>query len=114
MEASLRSDRSIGPEICFFEPLHTWVVHPHEPWAFGAFGLAALAILGAIESMRRAKAKLAESRDLLATTFSSIGDGVIVIDDPGRVTSMNLVAERLTGWKSAEAVGQPLPQSFAS
>jgi len=65
----------------FFEPLHTWVVYPHERWAFGAFGLAALAILGAIESMHRAKAKLAESRDLLATTFSSIGDGVIVTDD---------------------------------
>jgi PAS domain S-box-containing protein len=96
----------------FFEPLHTWVVHPRERWAFGAFGLAAFAILGAIESMHRAKAKLAASRDLLATTFSSIGDGVIVTDDRGRVTSLNSVAERLTGWKSAEAVGQPLSSVF--
>src|SRR4029079_18418735 len=31
----------------FFEPLHTWVVHPRERWAFGAFTLAAFAILGA-------------------------------------------------------------------
>src|ERR1044071_1634483 len=43
-----------------------------------------------------------------ATTLKSIGDAVIVTDTEGRVTFMNPMAETLTGWKSGDAVGQPL------
>ncbi len=40
-------------------------------------------------------------------TLNSIGDAVISTDVTGNVLYMNLVAERLTGWASAEALGQP-------
>ena len=52
-------------------------------------------------------------KELLAVTLASIGDGVIVTDDQGQVTFINGEAERLTGWKCADAAGQPLPRVFA-
>ena len=43
---------------------------------------------------------------------ASIGDAVLVTDAEGRVTSLNPVAEALTGWSTPEAAGQPLPSVF--
>ena len=45
-------------------------------------------------------------------TLDSIGDGVIATDTYGRVTFINHVAESLTGWTSADAVGAPLAEVF--
>ena len=41
----------------------------------------------------------------LATTLNSIGDAVIATDLMGRITRLNPVAEQLTGWDRASAVG---------
>ena len=41
----------------------------------------------------------------LRTILTSIGDAVLVTDKQGRVTLLNPVAEQLTGWTTAEAVG---------
>jgi len=48
----------------------------------------------------------------LRTTLHSIGDGVIVTDADGLVSLLNPVAERLTGWSTAEATGTPLTDVF--
>jgi PAS domain S-box-containing protein len=56
--------------------------------------------------------ELAKERDRLAVTLRSIGDGVIVTDAEGCVTMMNSVAESLTGWREAEAVGRPEGEVF--
>ncbi len=53
-----------------------------------------------------------EERERLRVTLNSIGDGVIATDAEGRVTLLNPVAEALTGWESAKATGQPLPNVF--
>jgi diguanylate cyclase (GGDEF)-like protein/PAS domain S-box-containing protein len=45
-------------------------------------------------------------------TLNSIADAVLSTDLSGNVTYLNLVAERLTGWSSAEAVGRPLAEVF--
>lgn len=55
---------------------------------------------------------LAEEQERLRITLSSIGDAVIVTDVQGRVTFLNGVAEALTGWPLAEAIGRPLPAIF--
>jgi PAS domain S-box-containing protein len=51
-------------------------------------------------------------RDSLQTTLHSIGDAVIVCDSSGHITLMNPTAEELTGWKNAEAIGEPLERVF--
>ena len=56
--------------------------------------------------------KLKESAQWFATTLRAIGDGVITTDSLGVVTFMNPVAESLTGWKEAEALGKTLTEVF--
>ncbi len=51
-------------------------------------------------------------KDLLAVTLGSIGDAVIVSDPQARITYMNEVAEKLTGWKLAEAQGKACAAVF--
>lgn len=65
-----------------------------------------------IVKLRIANAETGASRDLLQTTLASIGDAVIATDAVGNVTFMNAVAETLTGWKQADATGQPLDKVF--
>jgi len=65
--------------------------------------------ISAIVSAREA---LLHERELLATTLASIGDAVIVTDASGKVTFLNQVAQRLTGWAADEAAGQPLHAVF--
>ncbi|MFG6447512.1 EAL domain-containing protein [Roseateles sp. BYS180W] len=57
-------------------------------------------------------AELAEQHELLRVTLRSIGDGVITTDAHGCVQWLNPVAERLTGWRCADATGQPVAQVF--
>ena len=64
------------------------------------------------EAMRRAQARAHTRGEMMRVTLSSIGDGVIVTDTHGRVTSLNAVAEALTGWTTHDAMSRPLDQVF--
>ena len=61
---------------------------------------------------RRMQDALAVERERLAVTLQSIGDAVIATDTEGRVTTLNRVAEQLTGWSQAEASGRPIGEVF--
>jgi PAS domain S-box-containing protein len=61
---------------------------------------------------QRAERDLREQAELTRTTLASIGDAVIATDLEARVSSMNSVAESLTGWGAAEATGHPLDEIF--
>ena len=61
---------------------------------------------------RRAEEALRKQSEWLRITLASIGDAVISTDAEGRVTFMNAVAEALTGWPQADALGRPLPDVF--
>jgi PAS domain S-box-containing protein len=61
---------------------------------------------------RRAEEELRQHSEWLRTTLASIADGVITTDADGRVTFMNAVAEALTDWSLADALGQFLPDVF--
>lgn len=57
---------------------------------------------------------LQEQTSKMSVTLSSIGDGVITTDTDRKVTWINDVAERLTGWSLQEAVGQPSDVIFGT
>ncbi|MDE2255326.1 MAG: EAL domain-containing protein [Betaproteobacteria bacterium] len=52
--------------------------------------------------------QLYQEKELAQITLASIGDAVITTDVSGRVTFLNPIAERLTGWASSLAVGRPV------
>ena len=93
-----------------------WLV----PWlALAAFAASALlATLSWLQGRARVRAETAmaaerivaltlhREREWLGATLTSIDDAVIAVDAQERVTWMNPVAERLTGWSRHEALGQ--------
>ena len=75
-------------------------------------------LLGIIQTMRDVtdrvltSQRLQEEKERLAVTLSSIGDGIIVVDEKSRVTMLNPVAEDLTAWTDEQAQGQHLHDIF--
>ena len=61
---------------------------------------------------KQAQAALYAEKERAEVTLQSIGDAVITLDDNSAVTYLNPVAEALTGWRNAEAAGQPLEAVF--
>lgn len=55
---------------------------------------------------------LYREKELLRTTLQSIGDGVVTTDNLGLITSLNEVAEKLTGWKNGTAIGKSFTEVF--
>lgn len=79
-----------------------------EDDSLGVFG-----IYRDISDRRRAEQALEQEKDLAQVTLHAIGDAVIRTDADSRVRYLNPVAERLTGWHLAEAVGRPLSDIYA-
>jgi PAS domain S-box-containing protein len=61
---------------------------------------------------RSVEQSLADVEQTLAATLASIGAGFIATDRAGRVVRLNSVAEQVTGWTQAEALGQRLWDVF--
>jgi diguanylate cyclase (GGDEF)-like protein/PAS domain S-box-containing protein len=55
---------------------------------------------------------LRTEKELFRVTLASIGDAVITTDASARITSLNSVAERLTGWVDAHSRGRSLTEVF--
>jgi two-component system cell cycle sensor histidine kinase/response regulator CckA len=65
-----------------------------------------------VTEKKRAEEELRRQEQSLRVTLNSIGDAVIATDTRGRITRINAVAERLTGWTTDQALGQPLGKVF--
>lgn len=63
----------------------------------------------AIEGKRSEEA-LSDETERVESTLNSIGDAVLCTDSWGRVTYLNELAEAMTGWSRAEAVGRPIEE----
>ncbi|WP_394220723.1 EAL domain-containing protein [Alteromonas gracilis] len=60
--------------------------------------------------LARVNFELEAEKKHLAITLNSIADGVISINAAGEVTFINPVAQRLTGFNEAEAIGTPIDE----
>jgi diguanylate cyclase (GGDEF)-like protein/PAS domain S-box-containing protein len=75
---------------------------------FATYGL----IRRQLRKTQASQRALAESEESLATTLQSIGDAVMATDTAGRITRMNPVAVRLTGWPAPDAMGRAIDEVF--
>lgn len=73
-----------------------------------AFNSMAHNIEGLLNSLNDSRTTLFAEKERAQVTLASIGDAVVTSDLAGRVEYLNPVAESLTGWRLAEAIGQPL------
>ena len=64
------------------------------------------------KQLQLANVTLRESEEKLSVTLNSIGDAVIATDANARVTLLNPLAEKLTGWTQAQAAGLPVEEIF--
>ena len=54
---------------------------------------------------KRMEEELFQEKELMRLTLQSIGDAVVCSDAQGRVTYLNPVAQRMTGWQAFDAAG---------
>ena len=69
-------------------------------------------LLAAKEALERKTEELQQQREWFEVTLASIGDAVITTDTQGRVTFLNPIAQALTGWQSADALGEEVETVF--
>src|SRR5262245_12027522 len=95
------------------EPRYTFKIGDDaDSYALGLFVLTGVVLSALAESRLRSQRRTAASERRYAVTLSSIGDGVIATDNQARVSFLNPVAEALTGWRLADAIGRPLTEVF--
>ena len=70
------------------------------------------ALVTDITERKALEAELFQEKEQAEITLASIADAVITSDASGRVTYLNPVAERLTGWTCVEAEGRPATEIF--
>ncbi len=100
----LRHEQDITDLLNVHEALAECVLHDSD-----SDGSATTQVLLAeLAELRRER----DQAELLRVTLASIGDAVIATDPQARVTTLNAVAEELTGWSKDSAVGQPLETVF--
>ncbi len=65
-----------------------------------------------LEELKQQAEEISERRQWFETTLASIGDAVIACDSEGKVQFINAVAQELTGWPLADALGLELSEVF--
>ena len=65
-----------------------------------------------IEQLHEAESRIRRQAERFQVTLASIGDALLATDHTGNVQFMNSVAEQLTGWSAADALGRPLSNVF--
>jgi diguanylate cyclase (GGDEF)-like protein/PAS domain S-box-containing protein len=69
-------------------------------------------VAAAFAEREAADAALGEEQDRALVTLQALGEGVISTHATGKVYFMNSVAEKLTGWRAADAFGRAIEDVF--
>jgi len=104
---------SLAAVLLFVRPAW-WLERPDlsDFVALGIFAVTGWLISAMSGRLHEAREGERLETERLRTTLRSIGDGVIVTNATGMVNMLNPIAERLTGWTTAEADGRPLSEVF--
>lgn len=65
-----------------------------------------------ITQRKKLERRLHDEKERFRTTLMSVGDGVIATDKEGKVEFLNLVAQQMTGWTEAAALGKNIRDVF--
>src|SRR6266550_2296294 len=60
------------------------------------------------EGLQTVVQRLARERSFLETLFNTIEDGLIVVDEAGRVLYFNDAVTRFLGWEAESVEGEPI------
>ena len=63
-----------------------------------------------VELVKERTEQLAEEKEVLAVTLSSMGDAVVAVDAQNQITLFNKTTEQLTGWRFEEVQGKPVDE----
>ncbi len=80
--------------------------------AFNQMTINLKAVTASKTDLERAQSALLASEQRWSTTLASIGDAVMATDLAGKITFMNGVAEKLTGWTMSEASEKHVQEIF--
>lgn len=103
-------DELIGVVYCDNRVL-SGLFRDHELQLLAAFAdQAAVAIQNArlFSAARAQLAAITAMRDLMDSVFASIASGLIALDENGVITIFNAAAETITGFRAAQALGEPV------
>ncbi len=111
------SERELPPDTAVVDrPVSVFVRYPATAWSgtvIIAVAMVLLVIMMLLSSQRRRMNRaLRLANEVLIVTLHSIGDGVITTGIDARVTAINPIAERLTGWTQKEAIGRHIQSVF--
>jgi PAS domain S-box-containing protein len=106
--------------LCFAASAYFWlppvgsfaVANPSDLAALIVLSLIGVLISALNEGWHHETTKVLRSQERLRVTLTSIGDAVITTDTAGRVVHLNAVAQSLTGWSAADAIGRRLEDVF--
>lgn len=96
----------------FFPPVYSLAVGVDGLLRLSVWVLVAVLISVLTDRRKQAEAAERAQREYFQVTLASIGDAVMMTDPVGTVTFLNRVAEEITGWTTAAAMGKPLPEVF--
>ena len=65
-----------------------------------------------ITEQKKYQEELDSQRQWFEVTLASIGDAVVATDEQMKITYLNAVAEKLTGWTHQEVLGKPIDAVF--
>ncbi len=111
---TLRGEQVVRADIALLgRAVPAWITVRYAPVrnALGAI-VGTMTIVQDVTERKLAELSLRASQEKLSVTLQSIGDAVVATDVLGRITRMNAVAERMTGWRLDEALDRPLAEVF--
>lgn len=81
-----------------------------KPYPRGELGRLMAALDGTSDRLQAQSDELFNEKERAQVTLDSIGDAVVSTDNAGKLTFLNAVAEKMSGWPRQEAVGRRMTE----